>query len=190
MKQHPDLDARLRDWKRETDRLPAHLAELPPRVRAAARKSPEGLALPRRLPRALPRALALAASLALTALALGVLVREAPQAPPGGIDLVGGEALEAIVSAQATYERGAQRNEADALRQLARASDPDTPASEAAHLVALQDRLSRLEHRIERSEDFLAKNPFHAPARLALLRAHEKRDELLSQLAARPRMRT
>ena len=76
------------------------------------------------------------------------------------------------------------------MRRLAQAEDPDTPAAEAAQLVALKDRLSRLELKIERSESFLASNPYHAPARLALLRAHEKRDELLSQLAARPRMQT
>jgi hypothetical protein len=126
------------------------------------------------------------AAAAMILVAALVVARAVPwaQAPVEADRLLVAEALEEAVQAERAHARAIARLEQAAAPVLARANDPNLPASKAAILLSYRDRLASLDSTIAEIESFLEGNQSNSGGRTVLLAAYTEKTEVLGQVIA------
>jgi hypothetical protein len=170
---HESIAREARSWGNEPAAVPPGLGE---RIVSTA--------LARTGAGRMRRAVALAASLLVAAAALGVLLRGPAVPADAQGTLVAAEPLVALERTARLQAAELQQLEQQAAPLLARAGTPELPSPEAARLLALRDQLALLDQEISDVRQFLAGNPLHAQAHVALLAAYERKSEVLLAVRA------
>lgn len=127
---------------------------------------------------------AAAALVLITMGAGGFLVKSNTQTAPSetGGSLIAASGLDEVRAAEKQYAEAISRLEASAGPILAAATDPMTPAREAALLAGYRNRLRSVDRAIENLRFHLEANPYHAKTRAALLRTYGEKSELLNEV--------
>lgn len=129
-----------------------------------------------------PRVALVAASLVLGVPALVLVIggADVPRASDG--ELLAGRALADVDVALRDQRRAIGALESAGSRRLARLESPDLRGDDASRLLVARARLEALDGTIARLEEYLATNPLHRSARLALLDAYQRKRIALDEL--------
>ncbi len=132
-----------------------------------------------------PRVALVAASLVLGIPALVLVIggADVPRVSDG--ELLAGRALTDVDVAMRDHRRAIGALESAGSRRLALLESADLRGDDASRLLVARARLEALDGTIARLEEYLASNPLHRSARLALLDAYQRKRSALDELVRR-----